>query len=516
MKIFFLMRNSVHLRNYQSLVRALATGGHQILLGFIKVDQICPEAVIADLAKECPRINYIIFPKRIWLWRKPADFIRTLQTYIRFLDRRYKDSHKLRERADSLLPGFVRNLVKMIVGNNDTKRWSFIYFLRRIENAIPLDSFIVKFLKDLQPDVFLITPLIDLHAKQLDWLKCAKSRCIKSGLCVSSWDNLSNKSLIQTEPDAVFVWNEIQQREAVELHQIPASKVVITGAQCYDRLFAHQPSTLKEEFFAKVGFTEQGDYLLYLCSSKFIAPHEIDFIREWIMRLKKSNDPVLNRIGVLVRPHPQNATQWRDVDLSGYDNVAVYPRDGANPIRGNTFDDFFDSIYHSVAAVGINTSSMIESGILNKPAFTILSPKFHHAQNGTLHFQHLVKGGFLNVSGSLDEHVEQLGRVLADPKAYQVRISVFIQNFVRPHGIAVECTPLFVKAIEDLERKATTTSIEKFGTDLIVRILLFPWAGLSYAYKKSSKILSGYQTSSQSNFLFRRNSKNIPGKSANT
>lgn len=496
MNIFFLMRNSGYLRNYEPLVRALVTGGHHVLLGFIKVDEIFPEATIADLAKECPRINYIIFPKRIWLWRKPADFIRILQTYARFLDRRYKDSHKLRARADSLLPGFVRNFVKMIVGNNDTKRWSFIYFLRRIENAIPLDPFIVKYLKDLQPDIFLITPLIDLHAKQLDWLKCAKSLCIKSGLCVSSWDNLSNKSLIQLEPDAVFVWNEIQHREAVELHKIPASKVVVTGAQCYDRLFAHQPSTLKEEFVAKVGFKEQGDYLLYVCSSKFIAPHEIDFIREWIMRLKKSNDPVLNRMGVLVRPHPQNATKWRGVDLSGYDNVVVYPRVGANPIRGNAFDDFFDSIYHSVATVGINTSAMIESGILNKPVFTILSPQFHNTQNGTLHFQHLVKTGFLNVSGSLDEHIKQLGRVLADHKAYQERIRVFVQSFVRPHGIAVESTPIFVKAIENLERKAVTTSIEKFEMDLIVRILLFPWACLSYAYKKSSKILSGYQTSS--------------------
>ena len=224
------MRNSVYLRNYEPVVRALASDGHQVRLGFIKIDEICPETAIAALTEECPGIDYIIFNKRIWLWRNPADFIRVLQTYARFLDERYKDSHKLRARAASLLPGFIRRSVKRIVGTNDSKRWSFIHFLRRIEQAIPLDPFIVKFFKDNQPDIFLITPLIDLHAKQLDWLKCARSMNIRSGLCVASWDNLSNKSLIQIEPDAVFVWNKIQLKEAVDLHHIPASKVIVTVA----------------------------------------------------------------------------------------------------------------------------------------------------------------------------------------------------------------------------------------------------------------------------------------------
>ena len=153
-------------------------------------------------------------------------------------------------------------------------------------------------------------------------------------------------------------------------------------------------------------------------------------------------------------------------------------------------------MYHSVATVGINTSAMIESGILNKPVFTILSPEFRTTQDGTLHFHHLVEGGLLNISKNLDEHIEQLTRVLAGREAYQTRIRDFIQSFVRPHGIAVECTPIFVKVIEDLERKAISNPIDSSRADLIVRILLFPWAGLSYAYKKGSKIISDNQINS--------------------
>lgn len=459
MKIFFLMRNSVYLRNYEPLVRSLATNGHEVLLGFRKVDEICPETAIADLAKEYHGINYFIFSERKWLWRRPADFVRVLQTYTRFLDLRYKNSHKLRARAASLLPVIVRWFVKMIVGHNDSRRWSFIHFLRRIERAIPLDPFTVNFFKNNRPDVFLITPLIDLHAKQLDWLKSAKSLGIKTGLCVASWDNLSNKSLIQIEPDAIFVWNEIQQQEVVELHHIYASKIVITGAQCYDRLFGHQPSMGREQFLTKVGLRDKGDYLLYLCSSKFIAPREVDFIKKWITSLRNSKDRVLNQIGILIRPHPQNSAQWRDLDLYGYGNVSVYPQEGANPIRGNAFDEFFDSMYYSAATVGINTSAMIESGILSKPVFTILSPEFSNTQNGTLHFRHLVEGGLLNISSSLEQHIEQISRVLSGKEAYEARIRQFIQNFVRPHGIRVECTPIFLKAVEDLSEKEMSKPI---------------------------------------------------------
>ena len=37
---------------------------------------------------------------------------------------------------------------------------------------------------------------------------------IPAGVCVASWDNLTNKGVIRSDPDAVFVWNEAQRRAA--------------------------------------------------------------------------------------------------------------------------------------------------------------------------------------------------------------------------------------------------------------------------------------------------------------
>jgi hypothetical protein len=491
MKIFFLMRHSGYLRNYSSLLQLLADRDHQVKVGLIKIDEIYPETAIKELVSNYSNISYTVFPKREWLWWQPTKFLRGLQTYVRYLDDRYQDANKLRARASSLVPGPIRWLVKKIVGGHGRRMWPAINFLRTIEKAIPLDPFITQFFNSQKPDVFLVTPLIDLRASQLDWLKSAKALKIISGLCVASWDNLSNKSLIQIEPDVVFVWNKIQQQEAVELHRIDPAKIVITGAQCYDRLFARQPSASGAQFRSKVGLPADEPYLLYLCSSRFIAPNEVDFVKQWIGRLRNSGDQLLANIGVLVRPHPQNATQWRNVEVNRYRNVAIYPREGANPIGEDSLNDFYDSMFYSVGTVGINTSPMIESGILNKPVFTILAPEFRDTQKGTLHFHHLMASGLLSISHDLDEHLHQLSQSLADTESHQERIRDFIQSFVRPHGLTQECLPIFAEAVEQLKGKIKLSPVESSRWAILLRTLILPWAILFFTAKKARAKIAG-------------------------
>jgi len=376
------------------------------------------------------------------------------------------------------------------VGNSEKRIWSFVRFLRKIEGAIPVDPAIRQILSSYKPDVFLVTPLIDLKASQLDWVKGAKSLGIKTGLCVFSWDNLTNKSLIQIETDIVLVWNEIQKREAVEFHRIAPSKVTITGAQCYDKWFNHKPSTSREAFLRHVGLPSQGPFILYLCSSPFIAPKEVEFVAKWTKSLREHKDPDLRNMGVLIRPHPRNVEQWKDADFSHLQDVSIYPRKGANPVDENSVNDFYDSIYHSVAAVGINTSAMIEAGILNKPVFTILAPEFNTTQEGTLHFHYLVQGGLLYISDGLDEHLDQLSKVLNGQSSYQERISSFIESFVRPHGLDCPSTPIFVEAIENLDKMGITSAeYKKPWWSYPFIVFLFPFAVVRYLVMKTVRAL---------------------------
>ena len=115
------------------------------------------------------------------------------------------------------------------------------------------------------------------------------------------------------------------------MHGIPADRVVLTGAQRFDDWFERRPSTTREEFQRKVGLDPAEPYVLYLCSSPFIAPDEVGFVRRWLAAVRAQ----FPEVGVLVRPHPQNGAQWEGVDL-GDPNAVVWPpgRPAARRRRG--------------------------------------------------------------------------------------------------------------------------------------------------------------------------------------
>src|SRR5690606_25967415 len=105
-------------------------------------------------------------------------------------------------------------------------------------------------------------------------------------------------------------------------------------------------------------------------------------------------DPQVRRIGILIRPHPQNFSAWASVDLSRFGNAVMFPPLGGshNPVGTESKSEYFDTMFHCAAVVGINTSGMIEAGILGKPVHTVLFREMTSAQENTLHFRHLSDG----------------------------------------------------------------------------------------------------------------------------
>src|SRR5439155_21965522 len=121
---------------------------------------------------------------------------------------------------------------------------------------------------------------------------------------------------------------------------------------------------------------------------------------------------------LLVRPHPVGAAQWRDFDASDL-GVVVWPPLGQEPLDDIGRQNYFDSLYHSAAVVGINTSAQIEAAIVGRPVHTILAEQYRETQNGTLHFHYLVdpEFGHVHVARTLEEHAQQLERSLAEGDA---------------------------------------------------------------------------------------------------
>jgi hypothetical protein len=480
LKILFSATHLGFLRNFQSTIRLLAERGHELHLLAERRDAIDGQKMADILAADHPSITFELLPTtRYRLWYSLATGVRAALDYWRYLDPRWNDSAKLRARAADQAPAFAIAAGRMPVLRTRAGLVVLHRLFRAIERVMPPPTEVADVFRRISPDLLLVTPLLYFRSHQVDHVRCARQLGIKSVLGVGSWDHLTTKGLIHEVPDRVLVWNEAQKQEAVELHDVPAGRVCVTGAQAYDHWFATRPTLDRGAFCAKVGLGSQRAFLLYVCSSPFITPFEVSFVRRWITAIRGSSDPRLRRIGVLVRPHPQNAAQWEHVDLAGeFDDVALWPKTGANPIGGVARSDYFDSIYHCEGVVGVNTSAMVESGIIGRPVYSVIAEEFAATQEGTLHFQHLkrVGGGLLHLAADFNEHLAQLTSLCANSDAARQGARLFVQAFIRPHGLDSAATP---RVVEDIESFAAAPALAAPGPsarERLMRLGLLPAA----------------------------------------
>jgi hypothetical protein len=411
--------------------------------------------------------------------------IRHSLDYLRFLEPRYASTPHLANRARERAPQILMALLERPSFRSEQGRARLARALRAFERALPRNRELEEFIAGHDPDVVLITPLVDIGSRQLDHLRAAKALGKRTILPVGSWDHLSSKALLRVMPDAVLVWNHVQKTEAVEMHGVPAERVVVTGAQCYDQWWDRQPSRSRTEFCARVGLRTDRPFVLYVCSSLFKGTaHEPDFVLDWIQAIRSSSDPRLKDIGILIRPHPARLKDWTEIDLSAYANVAFW---GAHPVDAESKEDYFDSMYYSAAIAGLNTSAFIEASVVGKPVHTVLLPEIStHNQEGTIHFHYLltVNGGLLRAAHSLDEHVRLLADSLAGDGGGDEKAARFAEAFVRPFGAAAPATPLFVDAIERVV-SGPAPQKEPAGSAVLLRLLMYPMVAFIWAHLRT-------------------------------
>jgi hypothetical protein len=456
MKILFVWDSPEYLRFYDSAIEEFARRGHHVAIAVVNASVKKPIG-LEGLHAYADRVRVLglgVVPQHEGLWGAVSHGLRGVMDFVRYFHPRFADATSLRARMKrKVLPSayhWLDAIPRLSAGGVRVLERA----LMAAERAIPVYGPIVDLIREHSPDVVLVSPLIDAASEGVDWVKAARACGIRTGVCIASWDNLTNKGLMRVEPDLVVVWNEMQKHEACEYHYIPADKIVATGAQLFDRWFARQVTRDREDFCARVGLRDTRPFLLFTGSSSFISESsaEVGFVRRWIEALRASGEPALRDINILVRPHPYNCHAWDPDPLVDLPGAVFFPRRGYNPIDPDNRADFYDSIYHSAAVVGINTSAMIEAAIIERPVFSIHAQEFAGTQEGTIHFHHLLpeNGGCVRFASTLEEHVRQLSDQIRDPEGASAEARRFVSHFIRPHGLDRPATPIFVDAIERL------------------------------------------------------------------
>jgi hypothetical protein len=452
------------LRHFDGVLVALAERGHSVHVAASRAGASSQPMPVPPHE----RISLVAAPPdRGDEWSTPIRRMRAMRDFLRYLDKPYKSASKLRARAlGKLITGLTDDAKTHVVGRcphcgdrlvdeemsqlmfpfGRDGRTAMAQMLDLMEATIPSAAHIESFLREQAPDAVLVTPLINFGSHQADYVKSARALGIPVGFPVFSWDNLSNKGLIHVQPDRLFVWNELQRDEAVRMHRVPQEHVVITGAPRFDTFFAMRTEVSREAFCADYGFDPAHPIVTYLCSSEFVAGHEREFVMRWVRDVRRT--PALSQVNILIRPHPRERLEWKNFE-------APLPRVALSLPLSMTGDQRLrDTLEHSVAAVGLNTSAQLEAGIVGRPVLTILAPEFAGGQRNTIHFGYLLKdrGGFVELAPDIDTHLRHLTDAVTGKYDLQPTRD-FIARFLRPHGIDRPATGILVDAIEALAQR---------------------------------------------------------------
>lgn len=481
LRVLFSMRNFWYVRIFESVIRDLAGRGHAVHIcaehGAGKTTARDWNDAAASLAGAHANVTFEWLPKDVDdVWLDLRSMVHLSLDYLRFFEPEYADAPILGARARERTPAFVVGLADLPVVRTRAGRRMLAALIRTIERALPVDRSVADYIRGQHADILLISPLLTLGSEQHDVLRTARLLGVPSVLCVGSWDHLSSKALVRQLPDRVFVWNDTQKQEAMSLHGVPPDVITVTGAQCFDQWFDRQPTLSREAFCRKVGLDPARPVVLYVCSALFEgSPSEAEWVMRWIAAVRASGDVRLADAGILVRPHPKRGFEWESVATDGLDNVSLWPPVATAPFQTESKADYFDSMFHSSVVVGLNTSALIEAGIVGRAVHTLLLPEFEQNQEGTLHFHYLLDQGLLRATRDLAAHVSQLAESVqaADPSVHHNRS--FIERFVRPHGMATSSTDVFADAVERVAGMKTHAAVEP-GWLAALRVVLTPLA----------------------------------------
>lgn len=488
LKILLVVKNTGSVRAVWPVLEGLDGRGHRITVACKEVKAGESQAALRRLADESSDIALTELPYLFQPgWSDLARSLRRGIDYLRYFQPRYRDATKLRARARRMAPPVVRSLARVASLGGPRGAAGLALALRTIDRCLLPSPRVEAFLAEQSPDVVLVHPLIGFGSAQADIVRAANRLGIRCAYPVASWDNLTNKGVLRDAPDLVLVWNDLQKSEAVELHHVPAERVRVTGAPPYDHWFGWKVHRSREDFCAEVGIEPERPIVLYAGSSVFIAPDEPRFVRRWAEAIRERSGD-LAEASILVRPHPVGAEQWKGFEPDDR-RLVVWPPLGQEPLDAAARQNYFDSIFHSAAVVGVNTSAQIEAAIVGRPVHTILAEEFRETQYGTLHFRYLVDDNFghVQVARTFDEHAAQLVRSITegDREGLNER---FLLRFVRPFGLDVAATPLYIDAVEELAVGPAPVPTHTPAAAAVVRLALSPIARSMRRRRKRLKL----------------------------
>ncbi len=468
MKVLMIGQHVNFFRNLDSVMRELCARGHEVVFlhGTRLDDARVMEKIAQDHTKkrmlgrglqaaqsEIPGVTSGYRPEPDDVWAQRLRIGRQVVNRGIYFRKGHPSPERVVEGIERNLPDRLRRKIGTPLWRSALGTQTALSVWRWVEAASPASETLTTLLREIDPDVMLVSPTIwPKDPVEADYLHAGRVLGIPTIGYVNSWDNLTSKGTVHVVPDIFIVWNEAMAIEAVEIHDVPASAVRITGAPHLDAFFAMRAEKDRSAACAEMGCPD-GPYVVFLCSSRTIWENEVSLVTsvaDALLRELGDSAPTL-----VVRPHPTNPVPFDDYV---HPKVVVYPRGGDQADSRESWQSYYDQLVNATCVFGLNSTAFLEAVVANRPCLTIVNDTFWPAQGRTGHFRHLIKGDFLNECRDASEVASCVRRVLdgVDDKAEGRR--GFARWFVRPCGLDRPAGEVVADVIETTARPRAGTA----------------------------------------------------------
>jgi hypothetical protein len=435
-KILYVIRTIAHLSYHVSTVKELCTNNCEvIILHDSEWSSKWSYKPLEEFIHEGLDVQVDLLIRRNDIWRKIIFPMRELRSYASYLNRKGQ-SDFYRQRWEGYLGKKIRSMVKRA-----TIRRILVSSLAQLSYAIfekfvPPDKEILSQILNLTPDVVVVSPANMRFSEEIEYIKAAKFLGIPTVIPVLSWDNVTTKGLFHIQPDLMLTWNESQLKEARDIHGIPNRVLRITGSPFLDK-WHHilKPDSLRidrRDFCQRLGLDSNRNFILYLGSSINIAKDESWIITQLSNRLKKSTDPLLCDLQILVRPHGANQEQYKKIVG---DNIKVWFREFQLPDTQDVLAEYITSLKESVCVLGLNTTGMVDAILAESPVIAMILPEYKEKNTvKAIHFQYLINAKIYNIASSVDECFPYISSFLKGEDIQRSYRDQFINDYIWPCG----------------------------------------------------------------------------------
>ena len=307
--------------------------------------------------------NYVVINQKKWrmfFFRKIL-----LITMIRFSKR----SYAFRVKTSNFRNSLSKNLYKLL-----SKGAIYHSFLFLSKMLLGRWNEISKIYNEFEPDL-VIAPSLAADSFTIGMTYSANLHKIKSLILINSWDNLVSKGVMPIQPSFIGLWGQQSIRHALEIQQIPMSKLKILGVPRFESYFKKAESEFSIHDIN--GIPRDKKILLY--PSTVLPFNDIEALT--ILDNELNTNPDYKDYVILFRSHPEMMSRNNEISVleAGLKNIYLdvqtadfylsrFKKKGDTSFGSSinkTSLDYYPSLLKSVSGLVCPATTLSLEGLLN-------------------------------------------------------------------------------------------------------------------------------------------------------